>query len=240
MLDAQQIADLHDIIAKAYLDRDIADEMLDHYATHIESLMIEGLPYERALKLSIQSLPEKTLNEINKAYKKTKLMKNIKTATPIAVALTLFAIVLNIQLLSQEEAWQLPVAQQEITKMSSGFGMRQHPIQKAEKMHTGMDFVAPLGTPVKAVKSGVVKQTIIHNKGYGNYIVILHKDSTETMYAQLNEIKVQPNDTVHGGDIIGTVGSSGTSTGPHLHFEVIEKGKKVNPTSKDPIFKMQN
>tara|TARA_R110001592_G_scaffold363221_1_gene681584 strand:+ start:12654 stop:13376 length:723 start_codon:yes stop_codon:yes gene_type:complete len=240
MLDALQIADLHDIIAKAYLDRDIADEMLDHYATHIESLMIDGLQYEAALNVAIQSLPESTLTEINKAYKKTKLMKNIKTATPIAVALTLFAIVLNIQLLSQEEAWQLPVAQQKITKMSSGFGIRNHPINKDKKLHTGMDFVAPLGTPVRAVKSGIIKKTKQQNTGYGNHIVILHNDSTETMYAQLHEIQVNINDTVNGGDIIGTVGSSGASTGPHLHFEMIEKGKKVNPISKDPIFRLEN
>jgi murein DD-endopeptidase MepM/ murein hydrolase activator NlpD len=240
MLDAQQMADLHAIISDAYLDRDIADEMLDHYASHIEALMIGGKKYSAALETAIQSLPEKTLTDINKAYKRTKLMKNIKSATPIAVGLTLFAIVLNIQLLSQEETYQLPLEKDNIVRMSSGFGMRRNPIGMGGKIHTGMDFIAQEGTPVKSVKSGVVKTAKELTRGYGHHIVIQHADSTQTLYAHLKKLHVQPNDTIRKGEVIGTVGNTGASVTPHLHFEIINKGKKVNPISMDSVFKLED
>lgn len=236
MLDAEQIAALHAIISKAYIDRDIADEMLDHYASHIESLMISGHPFTKALNMALQTLPTETLSEINKAYKKTKLMKNIKTATPIALGLTLFAIVLNINLLSQEESYQLPIAQEDMIRVASGFGMRDHPLTKAKKMHTGIDYIAPLGTPVKTVKSGTVVSAEMLEKGMGHHIIIQHADSTQSLYAHLDKIYVKKGEIISANTIIGTVGNTGSSTGPHLHFEVIQKGLKVNPLKLDSVF----
>lgn len=240
MLDAEQIEDLHTIIQSAYLDKEIADEMLDHYVTHIESMMISGKSYQEAWAIAAKNLPIETIKTINRAYKRTRLMKNIKSATPIAIGLTLFAIVLNIELLSQEETYQLPLEKEKIIKMSSGFGMRRNPLGMGGKIHTGMDFIAKKGTPVEAVRSGLVITAKELNKGYGNYVIIQHSDSTQALYAHLDKINVTLNDSISGGQLIGTVGNSGSSISPHLHFEIINKGKKVNPISMDSVFKLED
>ncbi len=113
-------------------------------------------------------------------------------------------------------------------RISSSFGMRRHPILGYSKMHTGVDFAAPTGTPIYAAGDGVVKRAG-RNGGYGNYIQIRHNGEFSTAYAHLSRILVQPGQRVQQGDVIGRVGSTGRSTGPHLHYEIIRDGKKVNP-----------
>jgi murein DD-endopeptidase MepM/ murein hydrolase activator NlpD len=115
-------------------------------------------------------------------------------------------------------------------KISSGFGMRMHPVLKVKKRHFGVDLVAPMGTAVHATADGEVIKVSYH-KGYGNHIVIKHDDVYESLYAQLSETKVEVGQKVKKGDIIGAVGSSGMSTAPHLHYEVIENGSRVDPKS---------
>lgn len=118
----------------------------------------------------------------------------------------------------------------EETKMTSGFGMRFHPVFKKRKMHTGVDFKAPLGTPVYATSDGVI-QTAKSDKENrkGKHITIQHDETYATSYFHLNEIKVEKGQQVKKGDIIGTVGSTGMSMAPHLHYEVRVKGKAVDP-----------
>ena len=115
-------------------------------------------------------------------------------------------------------------------RLSSSFGMRKHPISGYNKMHKGLDFAAPKGTPIYAAGNGVIEY-VGKNGGYGNYIRIRHNSSYKTAYAHLSKYKkgIYKGLRVNQGEIIGYVGSTGISTGPHLHYEVIYMNKQINP-----------
>ena len=115
-------------------------------------------------------------------------------------------------------------------KLSSNFGMRKHPISGFNKMHKGIDFAAPKGTPIYAGGNGVVEVAGV-NGGYGKYIRIRHNNEYKTAYAHLNSFKkgIKKGVRVNQGEIIGYVGSTGKSTGPHLHYEIIYQNKQINP-----------
>ncbi len=104
----------------------------------------------------------------------------------------------------------------------------QHPITKKNFIHSGVDIKAPSGTKVVSAAAGEVIEAT-HEEGWGNFIVIKHDDTYETWYAHLNDFTVQKGDKVTLGQVIGHVGNSGYSTGPHLHYEVRKNGEKVNP-----------
>ena len=115
-------------------------------------------------------------------------------------------------------------------RMSSGYGMRHHPVLGYSKMHKGVDFAAPTGTPIYAAGNGTVE--LAGRRGsYGNFIRIRHNGSLKTAYAHLSKIKsgVTPGARINQGEIIGYVGTTGRSTGPHLHYEVLVDGKHANP-----------
>ena len=114
-------------------------------------------------------------------------------------------------------------------RLSSAFGMRKHPIDGYNKMHRGTDFAAPMGTPIMASGSGVVTRARWCGGG-GNCIKIKHNSTYETIYAHMKNFArgIKEGVRVKQGQIIGYVGSTGKSTGPHLHYEVIENGKKIN------------
>ena len=115
-------------------------------------------------------------------------------------------------------------------KLSSNFGMRKHPILGYNKMHKGIDFAAPRGTPVYAGGNGVI-EIAARNGSYGKYIRIRHNNGYKTAYAHLNGYKkgISKGIRVNQGEVIGYVGSTGRSTGPHLHYEIIYQGKQINP-----------
>ena len=114
-------------------------------------------------------------------------------------------------------------------QITSPFGARYHPIRQTVIFHEGIDLAGPAGQPVYATGDGVVETTDINFSGYGNVIVIDHGFGYKTRYAHLKEIKVTAGQVVIRGDRIGTLGSSGLSTGPHLHYEVIYRGVQINP-----------
>jgi len=123
-------------------------------------------------------------------------------------------------------SWPVP----NYTYISSPFGWRIHPVTHVSSYHDGIDIPAPLGTSVTAAKDGKVEITEYNNSIYGYYIYLRHEDGTRTFYGHLNSINVMIGRTVKVGDIIGTVGSRGMSTGAHLHFGVKVDGKFVNPS----------
>ena len=114
-------------------------------------------------------------------------------------------------------------------RLSSGFGLRRHPILGFNKLHQGTDFAAPTGTPIMASGDGVIVMAQ-RNKGYGNYILIRHNSTYETAYAHLSKFakNIQSGVRVVQGQIIGYVGSTGLSTGPHLHYEIMQNKIKIN------------
>jgi len=111
----------------------------------------------------------------------------------------------------------------------SGFGMRIHPIFKRRKMHAGIDFTCPSGTPIQATGDGRIVKIENRKSGYGKSIIIDHGYGYKTRYAHLSAIDVKRGQRVTRGQIIGKVGSTGTSTAPHLHYEVIQNDRKVDP-----------
>lgn len=124
-----------------------------------------------------------------------------------------------------------PVSSESLRKMASGYGRRVDPIYGTVRFHEGMDFSAPIGTPVYATGDGIVKEAGRRMSGYGNMIDIDHGFNYTTRYAHLSEILVKPGQEVKRGDLIGKVGNTGKSTGPHLHYEVRRKGEPQNPVN---------
>ena len=124
-----------------------------------------------------------------------------------------------------------PVANKNLKRMASGYGNRIHPVYKTKKMHWGMDFSAPKGSEVYATGDGKIEKVKRSKRGYGNQVKIDHGYGYKTFYAHLNKYIVKKGQKVKRGDLIGYVGSTGTSTAPHLHYEVIKNNRKVNPVN---------
>ncbi len=122
-----------------------------------------------------------------------------------------------------------PIENPDLSLIASGYGHRIHPIYKIRKMHNGIDFSAPVGTPVFATGDGVVKEVIRSGRGLGNQVVIDHGFGYRSMYACMDEIDVRRGQEVTRGEKIGTVGDTGMSVAPHLHYEVHLHGDPVNP-----------
>ena len=122
-----------------------------------------------------------------------------------------------------------PVSNADLKRLSSYYGYRTDPIYKVKKFHPGIDFSAPVGTEIYATGDGVVKQIINSRRGYGNRLIIDHGYGYETMYAHLHEFKVRKGQKVKRGQLIATVGNTGKSTAPHLHYEIRKDDKRVNP-----------
>ncbi|HEX8834481.1 MAG TPA: M23 family metallopeptidase, partial [Abditibacteriaceae bacterium] len=124
------------------------------------------------------------------------------------------------------DGWGAPVS----GRMSSRYGMRFHPVLRRRKLHTGADLAAGMGTPFRAARSGRVLYSG-WKKAYGNTIIIDHGDGTTSLYGHASKLGVRAGQPIRGGEYIGNVGSTGYSTGPHLHFEVRKNGRPVDPSS---------
>lgn len=121
-----------------------------------------------------------------------------------------------------------PIADKYLSRLASGFGSRFHPILKVNKEHKGLDFAAKTGTPIYATGDGTVKNASF-NSGYGNMVMLEHGNGYETLYAHMSRSKVRNGQRVKRGDVLGYVGSTGLSTGAHLHYEIHKNGNPVNP-----------
>lgn len=132
------------------------------------------------------------------------------------------------QLLAAIPAIQ-PVSNKNLTRIASGFGNRIDPVYKIPRFHAGLDFTAPIGTPIYATADGVVKTATFAASGFGNHVVINHGYGYESLYGHMVRIKARVGQTVKRGEVIGYVGSTGKSTGPHCHYEVHRGGTPVDP-----------
>lgn len=162
-------------------------------------------------------------NQRNQHTQRTRHTKPLHTTKPVSK--TQHTAATDTLSRSQEnDSFVMPAKGQ----ISSRFGMRVHPISHTPKFHKGIDIAAPMGSPVQSAKGGRVVSAG-YEGGYGNCVVIDHGNGVQTRYAHLSQINVRPGDTVQTGQQIGKVGSTGASTGPHLHFEVSQNGRPVDP-----------
>ncbi len=122
-----------------------------------------------------------------------------------------------------------PIANKQLVALASGYGMRIHPVYKVKKMHTGIDFAAPIGTPIYATADGVIDEVSVKFSGYGKMIMIDHGFGYKSRYAHMHEFTVRQGQKVKRGDLIGYVGNTGLSTSPHLHYEVLLNNVMINP-----------
>lgn len=128
-----------------------------------------------------------------------------------------------------------PVSNKNLDRIASGFGYRIDPVLKYRKAHMGMDFTAPQGTPIYATADGTVTDAGFNTGGYGNRVVISHGFGYETLYGHMYRIKARVGEQVKRGQVIGYIGSTGKSTGPHCHYEVHRRG-----VPQDPIYYFYN
>ncbi|HZW76851.1 MAG TPA: M23 family metallopeptidase [Flavobacteriaceae bacterium] len=122
-----------------------------------------------------------------------------------------------------------PIKNEDMNRMASGYGYRADPFTKAKKFHYGMDFSAPRGTPIYATGEGKVVRADNKASGYGNHVIIDHGYGYQSLYGHLYKYNVKVGQKVKRGDIIGFVGSTGRSSGPHLHYEVFKDDMRMNP-----------
>lgn len=122
-----------------------------------------------------------------------------------------------------------PLSNKDLKRLASGFGYRTHPIYKINHLHSGLDFSAPSGTEIYATGNGKVVRVDSRARGYGKHVVIDHGYGYQTLYAHMSGFAVKVGQQVKRGEVIGYVGSTGTSTAPHLHYEVIRNDEKINP-----------
>lgn len=132
------------------------------------------------------------------------------------------------RLLARTPAIQ-PVSNRNLKRIASGFGYRIDPVYKTTKFHAGLDFTAPQGTPIYATADGTVSVSGNLGNGYGNHVVINHGYGYQTLYGHMVRVKTRTGQNVKRGEVIGWVGSTGKSTGPHCHYEVIKFNQKIDP-----------
>ncbi len=132
------------------------------------------------------------------------------------------------ELLARTPAIQ-PVSNKDLNRIASGYGYRIDPVYKTTKFHAGLDFSAPQGTPIYATADGTVSTSGNTGNGYGNHVIINHSYGYETLYGHMVRVKSRVGQAVKRGEVIGWVGSTGKSTGPHCHYEVHKNGEKIDP-----------
>jgi hypothetical protein len=125
----------------------------------------------------------------------------------------------------------MPISNKDLTRTASGFGLRIHPIYKIIKFHAGMDFTAPTGTDIYATGDGTIAAVISSKRGLGNHVIIDHGFGYSSVYAHMESFNVRRGQKVKRGDVIGFVGSTGTSVAPHLHYEIKLNGVNVDPVN---------
>jgi murein DD-endopeptidase MepM/ murein hydrolase activator NlpD len=124
-----------------------------------------------------------------------------------------------------------PISNKDLRRMSSGFGKRIHPIYKTARFHWGNDFTAPVGTEIYSTGKGKVVLVEKSNSGYGYHVIVDHGYGYQTLYGHMSQISVRQGQTVKRGEVLGLVGNTGLSSAPHLHYEVLKNGNKVDPVN---------
>jgi murein DD-endopeptidase MepM/ murein hydrolase activator NlpD len=212
----KQILTLQQRDASIYRNIFEAAPLTDTFTTIDEATFISKLkPYDNAtllanMKVQMQKMQAK-INLQSKSYKELEALINNKQI--------MLASLPSIQ----------PINANTLEQISSGFGIRIDPIYKVPRLHTGLDFTAAIGTPIYATGNGTVAEVSYAPSGYGNFVKINHGYNYETLYGHMVKAVVKTGQAVQRGTVIGYVGNTGKSTGPHLHYEVIKNGDKIDP-----------
>jgi len=254
ILNEKQIATVQAHLASAGLSATLSAELLDHLCCAIEARMEEGLDFPTAVHTTLKSWPIRHLRGIQKNIRFTTKIKpmlfrvsttaallagivfmspDFSAPTTTVTACTSHPEVSTLYSFDQVEKFDPPTASpiagvemEDI--LSCGYGMRTHPVFKKRQFHRGIDLKGKTGTPVLTTADGKVIHSGEDGK-YGITVRILHEDGYVTVYAHLSEQVVERGERVILGQKIGAVGSTGASTGPHLHYEVLKDDKPVNP-----------
>lgn len=225
------------------LKREQYEEVLDHLCCDIEQTMEQGLGFTEAFARCRERWNESEVQKIHSSTQSTSIM--VKLLTVIILSVGSFAFLslpldetahLSVEACELAEEVipridppsSLPLAANH--KLTAPYGEMIHPIEKRKRLHRGIDWGAPLGTPVQAAGAGVVLEAGDKGK-YGNCVIIVHDEIYQTLYAHLQSIDVVAGQEVTAGQLIGKVGNTGVSTAPHLHYEVRKNGEPVDPAN---------
>jgi len=203
------------------IDRDIYRVIFETEPVKSHEIQTTGLSYQKLLKTPDEEIVLSSAGKLDSMI--TQLNQNKSMYDMLMIKGEN-----HLEMLPAIPAIQ-PIENEDLTLVASGFGHRIHPIYKIFKMHNGIDFSAPVGTPVYATADGLVQTATRSARGLGNQIRIDHGFGYTTLYACLDEFTVRQGTRVKRGDQIGTVGDSGLSVAPHLHYEVHLNGDPMNP-----------
>lgn len=230
ILTEKQVAIIFEKLQESSLKyKPLQEELLDHLCCGTEQNLEQNMSFQQAMESSFESFSQ---GEFKVIEQKTLLL--IRSKYFIMKKLPILVFLVLILSVSISKAVQEPNEPPSIFpmlgnfKVHSPFGKRVHPLLKVKKLHRGIDIIAPLGTEVLATSDGVVVLAS-DQKGSGLKIQIKHDDIYESAYCHLSRIDVKVGQEIKKGDVIGAVGSTGNSVGPHLHYEVLCKGEYVNP-----------
>jgi murein DD-endopeptidase MepM/ murein hydrolase activator NlpD len=205
------------------IDKDIYRVIFETEPVQPGESQTTGLTYQNLLKISDEEIVTSS------SHKLDSMIRHIERSQSMYDVLMIKG-ENHLEMLPAIPAIQ-PIENRDLTLIASGFGHRIHPIYKIPKMHKGIDFSAPVGTPVFATGDGVVRTVKRSARGLGNQIVIDHGFGYSSMYACMDEMNVRQGARVKRGDLIGTVGDTGLSVAPHLHYEVHLNGEAMNPVN---------
>ncbi|MEM7550550.1 MAG: M23 family metallopeptidase [Bacteroidota bacterium] len=209
-------------------NKTLREELTDHFSEAVLEKLSEGMDFHKSFQSVLKSFGEEGLlnleKETNTAVRQAKTKKWYQFI-PMKMAACLSLLVVSV---GAQDPPDIPPKKGEL-KITSSFGARMHPIKKVEMHHNGVDIKMEVGTEVLATSSGTIEEVRYSDEGYGNKVVIRHDKEYQTMYGQLSEINVRVGQKVKKGDVIALSGNSGASTGPHLHYEVVKNGEKVDP-----------
>ena len=205
------------------IDRDIYRVIFETEPVGMDSNPSTGLSFQNLLRTSNEEIVTRSAEKLDSLIKRDRLTSSLYDMLIIRGEN-------KAEMLPYFPAIQ-PIENLDLTLIASGYGHRIHPIYKIPKMHNGIDFSAPVGTPVYATGNGVVKMVTRSERGLGNQILIDHGYGYETLYACMDEMNVRNGQELKRGDLIGTVGDTGLSVAPHLHYEVHLDGEAMNPVN---------
>jgi len=202
----------------------LREEYLDHYMSQLESGAEGDKSFQQALKEVKSSIDRLNGNAIVWSYYSIHYKNKFMMVITILALFSFF----NLPFVSENEPPSIAPVEGHNYLISSTFGNRVHPKSKMVKFHKGLDIKGSLGDKIVAPSGGIISETGF-KEGIGHYIVIKHDEVYSSRYHHLSKIAVSKNHKVNIGDKIGEIGTSGWSSGPHLHYEVLKNGKNVDP-----------